>query len=142
MYFTYDKRGCILAVKGWRIEMKTSFAIARQIACLAGFSYIGSLISSALGLPVSGSIIGLFLAFTLLRLGVIRIEWLEAGANWLLSKMLLFFIPAAVGIAGHRELFGLSGLGLLLAIAIGTLAVMGCSGVLAEAITRRKEASK
>ncbi|WP_158302159.1 CidA/LrgA family protein [Paenibacillus mesophilus] len=122
--------------------MKTSFAIVRQIAWLAGFSYIGGLISSALGLPVSGSIVGLLIAFALLRLGIIRIEWLEAGANWLLSKMLLFFIPAAVGIAGHQELFGLSGLCFLLAIAVGTSAVMGCSGMLAEAITRRKGAAK
>lgn len=142
MYFTYERHRCILAVKGWRIPMKTSFAIVRQIVILAGFAYIGNLISAALGLPVSGSITGLFLLFALFRLGIVRVEWLEAGANWLLSKMLLFFIPAAVGILGHRELFGLTGLGFLLAIVIGTFAVMGCSGVLAEAVARRKGVAK
>ncbi|RKN71206.1 CidA/LrgA family protein [Paenibacillus ginsengarvi] len=122
--------------------MQAYFAIVRQIVVLIAFSYIGSLISALLKLPVSGSIVGLLLVFALLKLGVLRVEWLEAGANWLLSKMLLFFVPAAVGIIGHKELFGLSGIGFALVIGLGTVAVMGCSGVAAELISRRKEAAK
>ncbi|MEF3306563.1 CidA/LrgA family protein [Paenibacillus sp. GYB003] len=122
--------------------MKTGFAIVRQIAVLFAFSYIGSLVAAWLKLPVSGSIIGLALAFAALKLGFIRLEWLEAGAGWLLSNMLLFFVPAAVGIWGHRELFGLAGLGIVAVILLGTVIVMGCSGLLAETITKRKEAAK
>ncbi|GAA3409781.1 CidA/LrgA family protein [Paenibacillus hodogayensis] len=122
--------------------MKQTIAIMRQITVLIGFSWLGTWISDFLNLPVSGSLIGLALVFALLRLGVIRLAWLEAGANWLLSRMLLFFVPAAVGVISHRELFGVAGVSLLAAIVVGTLIVMGCSGLLAEAITRRKEAAK
>ena len=122
--------------------MNTLLAIVRQVAVLIVFSYIGNWITAALGLPITGSIVGLVLLFVLLKLGVIRVSWLETGANWLLSNMLLFFVPAAVGVLGHKELLSLSGIGLVAVIVVGTLIVMGCSGLLAETISRRKETAK
>jgi len=69
-----------------------------QIGYLYILLFVGNSIARLLHLPIPGSIIGLVLLFLLLQFHMIKLEWIELGAGLLLSELLLFFIPSAIGI--------------------------------------------
>lgn len=110
--------------------------IMLQVGVLFAFSQLGAFVSTALHLPLPGSIIGICLVFALLQTGVLRLEWLEIGANCLIAELMLFFIPSAVGVIQYQQLMVVSGLRFELVILLSTLTVMICTGVLAETICR------
>ncbi|MCF8564086.1 CidA/LrgA family protein [Alicyclobacillus tolerans] len=109
---------------------------AIQIAILYGFSLVGSLLSHWLHIDIPGSILGLILLFILLRLKVIRVEWLERGGNWLIANLLLFFIPPAVGVLSYQHLMETKGEYFVLVIALSTVLVMVSTGLVTEFLSR------
>ncbi|MBA4542206.1 MULTISPECIES: CidA/LrgA family protein [Thermoactinomyces] len=86
-----------------------------------------------------GSIIGLALLFLLLKLRIIRLEWVEEGAKWLLAELLLFFIPPTVGIIQFPQIMGVEGLRMAGAVWISLIAVMCITGLVAEFLQKRKK---
>ncbi|MEX3900393.1 CidA/LrgA family protein [Paraburkholderia sp. BR10954] len=77
-----------------------------------------------LHLPVPGGVLGLVVLLALLLCGGVAPRWVKAGADWLLSDMLLFFIPAAVAAVQYGGLFRADGWRLALVVIAGTLMVM------------------
>ncbi|MCP3773123.1 CidA/LrgA family holin-like protein [Paenibacillus sp. MZ04-78.2] len=96
-------------------------------------------LAALLHLPVPGSILGIVLVFVLLQLKIIRIEWIDLGAKWLLAEMLLFFIPAAVGMVQYQALLRDYGLPIMLVLVCSLVVVMLSAGLMAQAIVKRKE---
>jgi holin-like protein len=96
-------------------------------------------LASLLHFPVPGSILGMLIVFALLQAGVIRLEWIDAGAKWLLAEMLLFFIPAAVGVLPYKGLLLGNGLQIAAVILCSTLIVMACAGAVAQGLAKIKE---
>ncbi|MGA9172900.1 MAG: CidA/LrgA family protein [Thermoactinomyces sp.] len=86
-----------------------------------------------------GSIIGLVLLFLLLKFRVIRLEWVEKGAKWLLAELLLFFVPPTVGIIQFPQIMGFEGLRMAGAVWISLIAVMCITGLVAEFLQNRKK---
>ncbi|KOP66075.1 holin [Bacillus sp. FJAT-18019] len=89
------------------------------------------------GIP--GSILGIVVVFILLETKILRLEWIELGANWLLAELLLFFIPAAVGIMKYFPMLEADGLQILFVVVFSTIIVMVSSGLTAGFISSRKE---
>ncbi|WP_169081643.1 CidA/LrgA family protein [Paenibacillus sp. PL91] len=114
--------------------MKTLLKTAAQVVIFILLARLSDAIVKWLHLPVSGSIVGIIILFTLLQLKVIRMEWIELGSKWLLAEMLLFFIPAAVGITNYKSLVMHSGIFIFLSIFISTIAVMVFAGLIGERI--------
>lgn len=110
-----------------------------QVAGLTVFSLLVNTLTSFLHIPLPGSIIGMILLFLLLESGVIRLNWVEAGASWLLAELLLFFIPSAIGVMNYSKLLEADGLQVLAVVLVGTFAVMAGSGLLTGAIYKVKE---
>ncbi|NIK76801.1 holin-like protein [Paenibacillus castaneae] len=92
-----------------------------------------------LHLPIPGSIVGIIFLFALLEFKIIRLDWIELGSKWLLSEMLLFFIPATVSIINYKSLIAANGIQILISIIGSTLLVMLCAGMIAQRISERKE---
>lgn len=113
-----------------------------QVGLLTLFWLAGNKLVSLLHWRVPGNVMGMLLLLLLLQLKVIRLEWVEAGTNWLLGDMLLFFVPAAVGVIQYKELMASSGVRILLVIAVSTLAVMACTGLAAEWLVRRRRGAE
>lgn len=110
-----------------------------QVAGLTAFSLLVNGLTSLLHIPLPGSIIGMILLFLLLESGVIRLNWVEAGASWLLAELLLFFIPSAIGVMNYSKLLESFGLQVLAVVLVGTFAVMASSGLLTSVIYKVKE---
>lgn len=98
--------------------------IAVQSAALAVVWYVADFIVRRLGLPVPGGVVGLIALLALLFSGGLPTRWIKSGADWLLSDMLLFFIPAAVAAVQYGGLFREDGWRLALVVVAGTLMVM------------------
>lgn len=110
-----------------------------QVALLMGFSELLNVLVRWLHLPVPGSIIGIALVFILLQTKVIKLEWVELGANWLLAELLLFFIPSAVGIMNYIPMLEHDGVRIVVIVILSTILVMVSSGLLAGTMAKRKE---
>lgn len=118
--------------------MKTILQITWQVGLLVLASAGGTWLMAALHLPVPGPMFSMLVIFLLLRAGVLRLDWVEAGANWLTKNLLLFFVPAAVGIVQYGQVMAADGARIVLVIAVSTVVVMICTGLVAERISRRK----
>jgi holin-like protein len=110
--------------------------IAFQVLVLLGIALLGNKVTQVLQLHVPGSIIGIFFIFLLLEIKMIRLEWLEAGANILIAELLLFFIPSAVGVVEYRQIMLANGVRFGSVIFLSTITVMVCTGFLAEFINK------
>jgi holin-like protein len=91
-------------------------------------------------LKIPGTILGIIIVFLLLQTRVIRLEWIETGANWLLGNLMLFLIPSAVGIVQYTNILSENGLSLIAVLVIGSIIVMALTGLFAQnfSIGKRK----
>lgn len=95
-----------------------------QIALLIAIWYACDRIAIWLHLPFSGGVVGLLVMVALLLAGVVRPSVVDHGAEWLLSNMLLFFIPLIVSVVQFTALLEREGVRLFAAIGIGFISVL------------------
>ena len=106
-----------------------SFAVVAQVALIA-LLWLGADALSTCFLPfVPSSLLGLGLALVFMACGILRRNWLAAGADWLIGEMLLFFVPAVVAIVQYLEIIRSHGLAILVVILLSTVCVMVCTAV-------------
>ncbi|MEF2245719.1 MULTISPECIES: CidA/LrgA family protein [unclassified Paenibacillus] len=119
--------------------MKSLFKIIVQVLFLIILAKFCDFLVQWMHLPVPGSIVGIIILYTLLKLKIIRLNWIEMGSQWLLSEMLLFFIPATVSIINYKALIMHSGIQVLATILGSTIVVMLCAGLIGQRISNRNE---
>jgi holin-like protein len=110
--------------------------IAGQSALLAGVWFAADALVRVTHLPVPSGVVGLVALLALLFCGGVAPRWVKAGADWLLSDMLLFFIPAAVAAVQYGGLFRADGWRLALVVMGGTLMVMVAVAIAVEQAAR------
>lgn len=110
-----------------------------QILFFVLISYLMNGLASLLHLKIPGSILGIALVFLLLQTKILKLEWVDLGAKWLLAEMLLFFIPPAAGMIQYQTLLLSNGFRILLVVACSTVTVMVCAGLLTERLAKLKE---
>jgi len=118
-------------------SLRKLLATVAQIAVLWLVAGLCTLFTTALHLPVPGSITGFALVFILLKCGLLPIAWIERGAQFLLGELLLFFVPSAVGVVQFPAVVRAHGLVIYLIIFVGTALVMTVTGLSSERIARR-----
>jgi holin-like protein len=105
-------------------RMQGVLHIALQTGLLGVLWLVTDYASRHFRLPLPGSVLGLAVMLLLLFSGRVAPRWVKAGADWLLSDMLLFFVPAAVAAVQYGGLFKSDGWRLALVVVAGTLTVM------------------
>lgn len=110
-----------------------------HIALLFGLLFIGDWIQASLNLSIPGSVIGMLLLFALLKLGIIKLNWIQEGTGFILRNLTLFFIPVTIGFINYLELFSGRGILLLLIAVFSTAIVMGVSGGVSQRLAKGKE---
>ena len=115
--------------------------IVIQIGILFGIYSIGVWIQQYFKLFIPGSVIGLVLMFTLLSRGILNVIWFVIGARFMFNLLVLFFIPATVGILNYYDLFKGKGILLILITIVSTLFVMVGSGVTSQMLGKERDIS-
>jgi holin-like protein len=91
---------------------------------------------SVTGLPLPPAVLGLFAVLLLLSRGWLPERGIAAGSSLLLGDMLLFFIPPLMAATQCGALLAAHGLQMLAAIGLGSLIVMGGTGLVVERVLR------
>jgi holin-like protein len=112
--------------------------IVLQVLFIHVFLFLGAALKEINPLPIPASMFGLILLFLVLYLKIVKLEWVEKGAKWLMAELLLFFVPSAVGIVNYDEILSLQGAEIVLLIGVSTVIVLGMTALVAERITGRK----
>lgn len=105
----------------WRVLPAASLL---QIGILLLLWWAGDALVRAAGLPFPGSIAGFALLLILLGSGLLPASRIAPGAHWLLSRMLVLFVPAALAILEYPQFLGVAGLKVLFVIVVGSAVVM------------------
>lgn len=118
-------RGMINMWKKW-------FIIVVQITVLFLLSLFGTWLQQTFHLVIPGSVIGLILLFTLLYFNIIPETWIKQGASFMTKHLILFFIPATVGIIEYYQLFSGKGSLVILITVVSTIIVFALAGWTSE----------
>lgn len=121
----------VILLKKWILNLL-------QIVIIIFFTLLGQFIVSFFNLNIPESIVGLVLLLISLHMGWIKLDWVEAGSAFLFSEMLLFFIPAIVGIMNYPWLIGTKGILVLLAVIVGTTLAMVTTGIVSKTLLKLK----
>ncbi len=98
--------------------------------------WVGSFLSSALGLVVPGGILGLFLLLALLGTRLIKLTWIEPAAEFILALLPLLLLPAFVGAARDHTFWREIGLLYIGAIVASLFCFWICLGHFAQWLFR------
>lgn len=99
-----------------------------QCAVLFAFLAIGEVIVWFTGIPVPSSIIGMLLLAAALRLGIIRLSWVDKMADFLIKNLAFFFVPAGVGLMRCMGLLADQWLPILVATVVSTFVIIAVTG--------------
>jgi len=105
-------------------QFTSVFTSILQIGFLIAFWWMGSIIQKLFHLPISAAVIGLFMVLIGLGSGVLKLNWIKSGSDFILSQLVLFFIPCFIGLMKYKTLFITEGWQLILAVVLGTICVM------------------
>jgi len=113
-----------------------------QIGILNIYYYMGVGIVSYLHIPLPGSVVGLLLLALSLIFKIMKVEYIQDGAGFLIGILTLFFIPATVGVIDYPELMSITGLLIILAVIASTLISIYVTGLLTQIIEKKESAKK
>jgi holin-like protein len=110
---------------------------------LAGFAamafsyYLGMLLSRLVAGYLSPSVAGMIVLFLLLRIKVVKEEWIKIPATFFLDNLMLFFIPVTAGVALiPLAAFGKDAISLIIAATVSTWIVLWVTGKVAQKIDK------
>lgn len=110
--------------------------ISVQVLLYAGLFVFAQYLVSWLHLPLPANLVGMILMLALIVCRVIPLNWIRAGARWLLAEMLLFFVPAVVAVVNYTQLLLVDGWRIFAVIAISTLMVLGATAWVVDKVYR------
>lgn len=108
----------------------------KQIMIIMLFSFIGEVLNYYIPLSIPASIYGMVLLFIALKINIVKIEQIEETAEYLLSIMLIFFIPASVGIMDTFFEYKQSMLPIIVIVFISTILVISVTGLVSQFIIK------
>lgn len=108
----------------------------KQLMIILLFSFIGELLNSIIPLSIPASIYGMILLFIALATKIIKLEQIEDTAEYLLSIMLIFFVPSAVGIMDTFFTYQSSMLPIIIIVIISTITVLIVTGITSQLIIK------
>lgn len=113
-----------------------------QIILLYGFHYVGVFVVTYTKIPLPPSVIGFILLFICLLLNWVKVEYIRDGASFLISFMLIFYIPPLIGIIEYPQLLSTTGIILFGAVIISTLFTLFITSFLSQKIEKKEELLK
>lgn len=100
----------------------------RQLAILFGCLALGELIIWLTGIPLPSSILGMLILTLLLKLKIIRLEWVKTISDFLVANIGFFFVPPGVAIMLYFDIIKAEFWPILISTAISTVIVLAVTG--------------
>ncbi len=107
---------------------------------LIGIAFWCEILYAYIPLPIPASVYGLVLLFLALISKVIRLEWVESGADILIAIMPLLFVPSVVKLVSLKSLIIENLVPFLCVIGISSIVVMIVTGKVSQGIIERRDA--
>ena len=111
--------------------------LIRYCAIIFGCLALGELIVYLTGIHFPSSIIGMILLTLFLHLGWIKLHWVKAFSDMLISHLGLFFVPPSVAILAYFDLIAKNFWSISVAIVVSTIIVMVVTGHVYQFIRKR-----
>ncbi len=108
----------------------------KQLMIILFFSFLGEIINYIVPLSIPASIYGMVLLFVALCTNIVKLEQVEETGEYLLSIMLIFFVPAAVGIMDTFFEYQNSMLKIILIIILSTIVVLSVTGLVSQLVIK------
>ncbi|WP_294722116.1 CidA/LrgA family protein [Prevotella sp.] len=100
----------------------------RQLAIIIGCLAVGEFIVWLTGITIPSSILGMLLLTFLLKVKVIKLEWVETISNFLVKNMGFFFVPPGVALMLYFDIIKAEIGPIVIATAISTIIVLVITG--------------
>lgn len=107
-----------------------------DVGLLCALWWLAAYLDRWLGLKIPAGVVGMGFLFVLLITGVVPLRKIKPGADWLLAEMLLFFVPACVGVVRYFPVLETYGIRLVVVVVIGTISVMASTALAVDGIYR------
>ena len=107
------------------------------IALISGLSLAGEALNHFIPLPIPGSIYGLVLLLALLLTGLVKLEKIRTGGNFLISLMPVMFIAPSVGLINSYAAIKDSLVSIVAVCVLSTFVVMGVTGFVVQRLMKR-----
>lgn len=119
--------------------MKKIFLFIMQLFLLLIICEMGTYLSDFFNLPIPGSVIGMLILFILLQTKILKVEWIDVTASFLVKHLAFFFIPISVSLMTMGWLFLKYGLPLVLTLLISLIIGFSISAWIVQKLSRREE---
>lgn len=100
----------------------------RQLAILFGCLALGELIITLTHIPLPSSILGMLPLTLLLKLKVIRLEWVRSISDFLVTNIGFFFVPPGVAIMLYFDIIKAQFVPIVTASVVSTVLVLAVTG--------------
>lgn len=99
-----------------------------QCAVLFAFLAFGELVVWFTGVPVPSSIIGMISLAITLKIGWIRLKWVDKAADFLVRNLGFFFVPAGVGVMKCFGIISQEWIPITIATIVSTFIIIAVTG--------------
>ena len=111
----------------------------RQLAIIFGCLALGELVIYLTHIPLPSSILGMLLLTLLLKLKVIRLEWVRSISDFLVGNIGFFFVPPGVAIMLYFDIIKAQWLPIVVASVVSTVLVLAVTGWVHQCYDKAKE---
>ena len=108
----------------------------RQCAVLFGCLALGEWVVSLTGVKLPSSIIGMLLLTLFLKLGWVKLKWVQGLSDFLVANLGFFFVPAGVALMLYFDIIRAQFWPIVIASVVSTLLVFLVTGWIHQIIRR------
>ena len=116
--------------------------MVRQCFILFGCLALGELTVRTTGVKLPSSIIGMLLLTLLLKLKVIKLEWVRGLTDFLIANLGFFFVPPGVALMLYFDLIRAEILPIALATLLSTVIVLIITGHTHQAVSKGEDKTR
>ena len=118
--------------------IRQGLVIVAQVGGFWAICESGFALTKHFGIAVPGNLLGMVMLFVLMASGIVKLEWVNAGATLLLRHLAFFFIPIAVGLMTMGDLMRSHGIAILAVLLASAAAGILVSGRVVQAIANSR----
>jgi len=114
----------------------------RQCAVLFGCLALGELLVSVTGVKLPSSIIGMLLLAFFLKVGWVKLNWVQGLSDFLVANLGFFFVPSGVALMLYFDIIEAQFWPIVIASVVSTLLVLVVTGWIHQIVRKANGISR